>query len=66
MSHTSEKEKEWWKMTAYEVKSIYGRTIVVADNYAEASEIYLKKYWPNEILAIEKLNDYVLVKGIDS
>lgn len=39
---------------------------VVADTIAEAEKLFLEKYPMSTILRIEKISDYVIVKGKES
>ncbi len=67
----SETRKDTWgqQMKVFDVQTPYNHaqtSCVVADNMAEAEEIFKKRYgWHTKINSITLHADYVLVKGID-
>lgn len=55
-------------MKVYKIETAYtvGQPhYVVAESMAEAERVYLGKYWPTEIKAIECISNYVQVQGFD-
>ncbi len=49
-------------MKAFRIKTAYGFTIVIAEDYAQAENIFKSHYWPTEIREIEQLPEEVLLK----
>ena len=52
-------------MKAFEINSCYQRHICICDTMAEAEAMYNKMYGYASAVRIEKISDYVMVKGID-